>query len=95
LYRKFPDFTTKRIKANIFVKVIAIGDDHSEPAEKSDRQRLPSLAEDSCSSYVIIYESKVAMMSITNSQIPYGVVIEDKGLAAMQRLLFNNLWVQM
>jgi sugar-specific transcriptional regulator TrmB len=90
LYRKFPEFTERRIEEGIAVKVIAIGEG-GEPAAIAERKWLNETSEAS-SSYTIIYGNKVAHISIANDTTPYGVIIEDEGTAAMQRLLFDQLW---
>jgi len=91
LYRKFPQFTERRIAADIRVKVIAVGEG-GEIAEKSERKWLPNPPEGGISSYTIIYGNKHAVISITSTGTPYGVVVEDTGANAMQRLLFEQLW---
>jgi sugar-specific transcriptional regulator TrmB len=91
LYRKFPQFTERRIAADIHVKVIAVGEG-GEVAEKSERKWLPNPPEGGISSYTLIYGDKQALISITKSGTPYGVIIEDTAAIAMQRLLFEQLW---
>lgn len=91
LYRKFPQFTDKRIAEGISVQVIAIGEG-SDTEGLSARKWLPDSESAELSSYTIIYADKVANISISNDFTPYGVVIEDAGVASMQRLLFQRLW---
>ena len=91
LYRKFPQFTDRRIKEGIKVKVIAVGEG-GDPTAVSERKWLPEPINGQLSSYTLIYGNKVAHISISNDYTPYGVVIEDSGTAAMQRLLFEQLW---
>jgi hypothetical protein len=91
IYRKFPNFTTKRISEKINVKVIAIGEG-GEKAEAAKRKWLPEPKDGGISSYSIIYGDKVAQISISSDFTPYGVVIEDAGMASMQRQLFEQLW---
>ncbi len=91
IYRKFPQFTKRRIDENIQVKVIAIGEG-GDPAGSSERKWLPEPNESHISSYTIIYGDKVAHISISKDYTPYGVVIEDTGTASMQKLLFDQLW---
>jgi sugar-specific transcriptional regulator TrmB len=94
LYRKYPQFTERRIAEGIKVKVIAVGQGGDE-MPRSERRWLPEPDSESISSYTIIYGTKVAVISITSDETPYGVVIEDAGAAAMQRLLFGQLWRRM
>jgi hypothetical protein len=73
------------------VQVIAIGEG-SDTEGLSARKWLPDSEESELSSYTIIYADKVANISISSDFTPYGVVIEDAGVASMQRLLFKRLW---
>lgn len=91
IYRKFPQFTERRIKEGIAVKVVAVGEG-GDPSAVSERRWLPEPADGTISSYMLIYGDKVANISISNDYTPYGVVVEDAGAAAMQRLLFERLW---
>lgn len=91
LYRKFPQFTERRVREGITVKVIAIGEG-GEPAAASERKWMTEPSGGAASSYTLIYGDKVAHISISKDFTPYGVVIEDSGVAAMQRLLFEQLW---
>jgi sugar-specific transcriptional regulator TrmB len=91
LYRKFPQFTERRVNEGIAVKVIAMGEG-GDPAGVSERKWLAEPEAGEISSYVLVYGNKVAQISISSDYTPYGVVIEDAGNAAMQRLLFERLW---
>lgn len=92
LYRKFPQFTERRIAEGIKVLVIA-ADQGGQPAPYSERRWLSGEKLDhDMSSYVIIYGNKVALIAIASDFTPYAVVIEDSSAAAMQRLLFEQLW---
>lgn len=91
LYRRLPQFTERRIADGIAIKVIAIGEGGSVEG-LSERKWLPESEGSDTSSYTIIYGDKVANVSISSDETPYGVVIEDAGVAAMQRLVFERLW---
>ncbi len=91
LYKKFPNFTRQRIQRNIFVKVIALGSGGDEAAV-SERKWLPTKSKTQPSSYTLIYGNKFAMIGLNDNFNPYGIVIEDAGVAEMQRLLFMQLW---
>lgn len=94
LYRKFPSFTEKRVQEGISVKVIAIGDG-GDDAPQAERRWLYDKDGEATSSYMIVYGNKVAHISISEDLTPYGVVIEDAGVANMQRTLFMNIWQQL
>jgi len=91
LYRRFPTFTKRRLQNDIFVRVIAVGEG-GEPAEEAELKWLPEPKNADLSSYVIIYGNKVATISVSPDETPYGVVIEEAGVAAMQKFLFEQLW---
>jgi sugar-specific transcriptional regulator TrmB len=91
LYRKFPQFTDRRVAEGIGIKVIAIGKG-GDTEGLHERKWLPEPASGELSSYTIIYGDKVANISISNDYTPYGVVVEDAGVAAMQKLVFEKVW---
>lgn len=93
LYRKFPNFTRQRINEGIFVKVIAVGEG-GDPTAISERKWLAEPLDNPTSSYTIIYGNKIALISLADDYSPYGVIIEDAGAAALQRVLFEQLWEQ-
>jgi sugar-specific transcriptional regulator TrmB len=94
LYRHFPNFTRNRITTGVHVKVIAVGEG-GELDTNSERRWIAEPPASELSSYVIIYGPKVALISVSADETPYGVVIEEPGVAAMQRLLFGTLWSQL
>jgi sugar-specific transcriptional regulator TrmB len=94
LYRRFPQFTERRVQEGITVKAIAIGQG-GESAAMAERKWLEESETSSLSSYTIIYGNKVALISISSDLTPYGVVIEDRGTADMQRLLFEQIWANL
>lgn len=93
IYRKFPNFSQRRIKEGVFVKVIAVGEG-GEPVECSERKWLPE-TRDQLTSYTIIYGNKVALISVSPDDTPYGVIVEEPGVAAMQKYLFETLWASL
>jgi sugar-specific transcriptional regulator TrmB len=95
LYKGYSGFTDRRIADNIRVHVIKVGTPSSVAYKQdmlSERKQLPSNQDDTLSSYTIIYGNKVATISITDNNTPYGVVIEDASASTMQKLLFEQLW---
>jgi sugar-specific transcriptional regulator TrmB len=91
LYNRFPNFTRRRLKEGLFVKVIAIGEG-GDPIQFAERKWLKEPENERLSSYVIIYGNKVALISVSPDDTPYGVVIEEPGVAATQKYLFQKLW---
>ena len=91
LYRNFPEFTKQRIKQGIMVRVIAIGEG-GEETTMAERKWLANGQSDNSTSYIIIYPPKYALISVTNEDYPYGVVIHEESIARTQKLLFDSLW---
>lgn len=91
LYKKFTNFTRQRIKLGISVRSLGAGSPGT-PAELSERKtlHLKDLKVPAC--YVILYGDKVAQISLHDTMIPYGIVINNSELARLQQLLFDQLW---
>lgn len=89
LYGKFRNFTRQRIKQGISVRVIGVGG-QGEQADLAERKVLTT--ENVPASYIIIYGDKVAQITLTNLGEVQGSVVENTGVAQLQRLLFDKLW---
>lgn len=94
LHRSYPTFTERRIAENIAVKVIAVGQG-GRLDELSERKWLSNSSEGETPSYTLIYGDKVAIISVSENQTPYGVVVEDAGNARLHRLIFEQLWASL
>ncbi|MET0779547.1 MAG: helix-turn-helix domain-containing protein [Candidatus Saccharimonadales bacterium] len=92
LYRKFPQFTDRRIAEGIAVKVIAVGEGGEMTTGAERKWLLSEASPTNATSYTIIYGDKVAIISTSSDLTPYGVVVEDGGAASMQRMIFEQLW---
>lgn len=89
LYKAYPNFTRERIKEKIQVKVIAIGSGGrlcglDERKWVSHKKSSPT--------YILIYQNKVALISVDQQKNPRGVIIEDEGIYKTQVLLFEKMW---
>lgn len=93
IYRKFPQYTERRVAEGIGVKVIAIGEGQDTEGLSERKWLAVEDGKESMNSYTIIYGNKVASISIAADYTPYGVVIEDAAVAGMQRLAFERLWL--
>jgi sugar-specific transcriptional regulator TrmB len=91
LYRPFPNFTRQRVQKNITVKVIAIGAG-GEDAPLSARKWINSSEPNPSASYVAVYGSKCAMISLSKGDYPIAVVIESEGIAQALNISFDALW---
>lgn len=95
MYKHFPNFTKQRLAKEIFVKVLATGEG-GEIADLSERKwlELPNDLLKQPMSYLIIYGTKLAVISITQLNIPHGIVIDDPAIARTHAFLFDKLWSQ-
>lgn len=89
LYKAYPNFNKDRIKAGIANQVISFG----KGGELAGLDERKWIGEDHGSpTYILIYHNKVAMISLTASREPIGVIIEDVGLYETQKMIFKSLW---
>lgn len=91
IYKKFPGFTRERIKQKINVRVIAVGEGGDIPSYAS-RKWLTVPTGEEPSNYQLIYGYSFALIALNDGSNPYGIVIKDPGVAAMQKHLFSHLW---
>lgn len=91
LYHKeaLPDFTKERITRKIFVKTIGIGAGGTLQG-KDERKWLTK--KEGSPIYTLIYGNKVAMISVGETNIPHGIIIEDENISQTERLIFDSLW---
>ncbi len=89
LYTKFKNYTKQRINLGIFARVLAIGGG-GNIASLSERRFMSS--ESIPSSYLIIYGDKVAELSLEDKGQVRGILIHDKGISQLQKLMFEKLW---
>ena len=82
----FPTFTKQCVAKNIKVRVIAIGGDEAELAERKWLQGKGD------ASYIAIYPPKVAMISLSDNNYPVVVVIDNNAIAGTQQMMFDTLW---
>ena len=91
LYRPFPNYTRQRVKLDIKVRVIAIGEG-GEEAPLADRKWIDEKSSDNAGSYIAIYPPKVALISLSDGDLPTAVVIKSPTIANTHQVIFNTLW---
>lgn len=89
LYGKFRNFTKQRIRLGIFTRALAIGIG-GDIAELSERRLLES--DDIPACYIIIYGDKVAQISFSDNHDIQGVMVHNRGVFQLQKLLFEQAW---
>lgn len=85
----FPTYTEERIKKNIYVRTISIG----EGGKESGLDERRWLTRDSgAPTYTLIYAGKIAIVSVDKKGGLHGTIIEDSHVFETQVLIFNALW---
>ena len=95
VYLAMKNFSKKRIQRKIKVKTIALGEGGSLIGfDERKWMQLPSANGESAlrPTYQIIYNGKVAHISLDNADNPVGVVIENEEIFQTQKLIFENNW---
>jgi sugar-specific transcriptional regulator TrmB len=91
VYGSMPDFSDKRIKKGIKVKIISLGED-GQLAGLDERKQMPIGKKDLKATHEIIYAGKVAHISIDSNGEPVGVVIQNQEIYNMQKVIFEFNW---
>lgn len=91
LYAKFRNFTRRRVQLGIEVQVLAVGRP-GRKAKFADRHLLMNVQADAPAAYIIIYGDKVAQISLPETGYIQAVVVQDAAIAALQRIMFNQMW---
>lgn len=91
LYRPFPAFTRMRVREGIHVNVIAIGEG-GEDAPLANRKWIPSKEIEGQASYVAIYGTKCAMISLLEGDYPTAVILDSAAIATALSVSFDTLW---
>jgi hypothetical protein len=91
IYSDMPDFSKKRIKKDIKVKIISLGEG-GQLAGLDERKQMPTEGKEIKSTHEIIYAGKVAYISLDDKENPVGVVIQNQAVYETQKLLFEFNW---
>ena len=94
LYRPFPGFTNARVKAGIHVNVIAIGEG-GEDTPLSNRKWIEDTNRDQPASYVAIYGSRCAMISLVGGDYQTVVILDSEGISSAMKISFDTLWARL
>ncbi len=91
VYGSMPDFSERRIKKGIKVKIISLGEG-GQLAGLDERKQMPADNKDLKATHEIIYAGKVAHISIDQNGDPVGVVIQNEEIYNMQKMIFEFTW---
>lgn len=90
LYQAWPEFIATRIKKKINVQVISLGSGGN--LYGLDERRWISTNNSPIPTYTIIYDSKMAMISLDSAGSLVGLIIQHQGLVKTQETVFQTLW---
>lgn len=92
IYHNFPNFTQRRIAEGISVKVLAVGAGGGKDS-LAERRWLQAARGNSPNCYTIIYSHKTAFISMNDANVLSAIVIDNAGVAQLQKELFDRLWL--
>jgi sugar-specific transcriptional regulator TrmB len=91
VYQSMPDFSDKRIKKIIKVQTIALGAG-GQLVGNDERKWMNKHEKELAATYQLIYNGKVAHISLDNSENPVGVLIENQPIYETQKMIFEFNW---
>ncbi|OGE81147.1 MAG: hypothetical protein A3H72_00170 [Candidatus Doudnabacteria bacterium RIFCSPLOWO2_02_FULL_48_8] len=91
VYAAMPDFSSKRIKRGIAVQTISLGEG-GQLVGLDERRWIASRKTGLDATYELIYDGKVAHISLDNTDNPVGVLIQNREIAETQKLIFEFNW---
>lgn len=94
VYLAMPDFSKKRVRKEIQVRTIALGKG-GQLVGLDVRKWMPNQSAKLKATYEIIYDGKVAHISLDTTENPVGVVIENRDIYETQKMIFEFNWQQL
>lgn len=91
MYHNFPNFTQRRIAEGIAVRVIGVGTEGSKD-DLSERKSMAATRGEAPNCYTLIYGDKTAFITIDDANVLAGIVVDNPGVAHLQKELFDHLW---
>lgn len=92
IYNNFRSFSRRRIRLGLFVRVLSDAA-AIDPPVLADRRQLTS-GQSTLDSYTIIYGHKLALITLSETNILSGIIVTDAGVAGTHRAIFEQLWQQ-
>jgi len=89
LYKDFPNFAKERVKRKIKCQVIAVGS--GGELWGMDERKWISKSEGS-PTFIIIYQGKMALISLNKEKKPIGIIITDNGIFQTNKMIFEYIW---
>lgn len=91
IYENFRNFTQRRIAEEITVRVIAVGKGGTQDA-LAERRWLEPTRREMPNCYTLIYGNKTAFINLGEGNALSSIVIDNPGVANLQKELFDRLW---
>lgn len=91
VYQAMTDFSTKRIKRKIEVRTISLGEG-GQLVGLDGRKWLPTKQKELKATYEMIYDGKVAHISLDHSDNPVGIIIQNREIYDTQKMIFEFNW---
>lgn len=91
IYKEFADFSKKRVAKKIKVKTIVLGEGGGLIG-LDERKWIKIENKDFKMTHQIIYNGKLALMTLDDSGNPIGVLIENEAIYEMQKMIFESNW---
>ena len=91
VYLAMPNFSSRRVKKNIYVKTIALGEG-GKLTGLDERKWMPTGNDTVKATYELIYGGKVAHISLSDSLVSLGVVIQNQAIYETQKMIFEFNW---
>lgn len=89
LYKDFPNFAKERIKLKIRCQVMAVG----SGGELWGMDERKWISKDAGSpTYIIIYQGRMAMISLNKQGQTMGIIISDEGIWKTNKMIFEHIW---
>lgn len=91
MYQNFPNFTQRRIAEGISVRALAVGTGGVQD-DLSERKWIEATRGEAPNCYTLIYGNKTAFITMDDANVLSGIVIDNPGVAQLQKELFDHLW---
>jgi HTH-type transcriptional regulator, sugar sensing transcriptional regulator len=92
IYNNFRGYSRRRVKLGLFVRVLSDAA-AVDPPVLAERRQLTA-GKTSLDSYTLIYGNKLALISLSETNVLSGIIVTDAGIAGTQREIFERLWQQ-
>lgn len=91
MYANFRNFTARRIATGVAVRALAVGTG-GESDELSERRWITTTASSEPNCYTIMYGNKTAFITMSDTNVLSGIVMDNPGIAQLQKEIFERLW---